>query len=78
MREEGAVGQGDADLSRWRFEHLHTVGGQTWRDTELRVVRPPRRGKLYTEAMVGISSAPALRLTQTDKPKGCRRSGFDH
>lgn len=57
-REKERERGGSRGPGRCRF--VHTVGGQTLRDTELRVVRPPRRGKLYTAAMVGISSAPAL------------------
>lgn len=41
---EGAVGQRDADLSQWRFEHLHTVGGQMRGATQSwGAARPPGR-----------------------------------
>lgn len=32
--EGGAKGQGERDLSQWRFEHLHAVGGQTLGETQ--------------------------------------------
>ena len=73
---DGAVGQRDADLS----QHLHIlwVGRHTERHRAKGLHGHPVGEKLYTQAMVGISSAPALQLAHIDKPKGCRRSSFDH